>query len=749
MTLLRRHGLPAGISTLLAVGTGALTNIATAQWQPSLAAGLGVLVVGYVGFEAWRSTRQASEDQQPPMVFSGSGSHSIYLGPVVAPPAAATGATNPVPPTAAIAVAEGSLARAVPRVRNVAPRNPGFAGRDDLITRLHERLAAGGTTVVQALHGMGGVGKTQLVIEYVYRFESDYDVVWWISAEQPELIGDQFSALGVELGLAGADTDAPTAARALRSYLRQHDRWLLVFDNANDPAHLREWLPDGHGHVIVTSRLEGWNDLAAPVEIGVLTRAESISLLRSYHPRLEADDAAGLAEALGDLPLALAQAAGFLAETGMRSRDYIDLLASRATQLLGEGPAGAYPRTLAATVLLASTQLTRVDPAALAVLRLCAFFAPEPVPAEWFSRPPEDDGSVLRPLALAAGNIIEFRRSMARVASFGLAKVDVAGVQMHRLIQAIVRDQLADGERDVVRRHVEAVLTSNSPGDPADPPNWSGWGRLLPHLLAVEPARSDDPMLRQMICDACWYLLARGDATSAEEIAEELHRYWIGRFGEDHEDTLYAAACLARSYRDQGKHDIARTLDADILARRVRVLGQDAPLTLRSASNLALDLHALEDIEQARQLNQDTLERRRRTLGDNHPNTLTSASHLAADIREAGDIEAALALDQDTLTRRREVLGDNHPNTLISANNVASDLHLLGRFDEALVLNSETLQHRRQILGDQHPNTLNSARNLATNLHALGDSAQARRIEAHFSLPDTRPSRRDRRRPRR
>ena len=142
---------------------------------------------------------------------------------------------------------------------------------------------------MQALYGMGGVGKTQLAAEYAHRFADSYDLTWWIDAEHEGLIGDQVVSLGLMLGCvpAGAGTEAVRAA--VLAELRQRDRWLLIFDNAQTPADVTPWLPGGGGHVLITSRERGWDEVATPVEVDVLTRAESIEMLRRRVPGLTDD----------------------------------------------------------------------------------------------------------------------------------------------------------------------------------------------------------------------------------------------------------------------------------------------------------------------------------------------------------------------------------------------------------------------------------------------------------------------------
>src|SRR6185312_3508783 len=264
------------------------------------------------------------------------------------------------------------------RVWNIPARNPGFTGRDRMLTEVRQRLLAADRAVVEALQGIGGVGKTQLAIEYAHRFAEAYDVAWWVDAEQAGLIGDQFSALGIALGCVqpGAGTDAVRAE--VMADLHQRGRWLLVFDNAGNSVDLARWLPGGSGHVLITSRERVWAEIAAPVEVEVLARAESATILQARVTGLRTADADRLAAQLGDLPLAVAQAAGFMAETGTSAAQYLDLLRTQAGKLLDHAaPGSSYPRSLAAATRLAAERLDANDAAAAQLAGLCAFLASE------------------------------------------------------------------------------------------------------------------------------------------------------------------------------------------------------------------------------------------------------------------------------------------------------------------------------------------------------------------------------------
>ncbi len=620
----------------------------------------------------------------------------------------------------------GAVRGARPRVWNIPARNPGFTGRDDLLAEVREQLAAGDKAVVQALHGTGGVGKTQLAAEYAHRFAGSYDLAWWINAEQGGLIGDQVAALGLALGCVqpGAGTDAVRAA--VLAELRHRGRWLLVFDNAEDPADVAPWLPGGSGHVLITSRQRGWDEVAAPVEIDVFARAESMAILRTRVTVLSEADSDKLAAELGDLPLAIAQAAGFMADTGMTADEFLVLLRTRAGQLLAQGTPGSYPRSLAAASDLMADRLAHQDPAAAELASVCAFLAPEPIPESLFT----SAVSVLpSELAARAADPLAWRQTLAHLTRQSLARIDHRGLQMHRLTQAILRERLTPAQAATTRNYAEALLTASDPGDPPNPVTWPQWARLTPHVLAADLAATDSPALRELARHTCWYLIERGDTRTAHELANGLRQQWRDRLGEDHEHTLTAAHYLAWTLLEMGRYAESRDLNQDTFARRCRVLGEDHPDTLNSAHNLAISLRKLGDVQAARDLDQDTLDRHRRVLGQDHPSTLRSATILAHDLRELGDVQAARDLDQDTLDRRRDVLGQDHPDTLASAANLATSLRELGDVQAARDLDQDTLDRRRGVLGQDHPDTLASAANLATSLRELGEVQAARDLD--------------------
>jgi DNA-binding SARP family transcriptional activator len=619
----------------------------------------------------------------------------------------------------------------LPAVWNVGPRNPGFVGRDGTLRHLRERLQSGGTAVVQALHGVGGVGKTQVAIEYAHRYAGDYDVVWWVSAEETGLIGEQYAALAAELGLIPPRAGTASAVGALRGYLRGHRRWLLVLDNAESPADLRAWLPAGQGHTVITSRNPAWRELAARIEIGVLPRPESVELITLAWSGVAAAKADWLAETLGDLPLALAQASRLLAETGLSVDYYVELLETRAAELLDQSPPESHPHSLATAIRLGTDRLAEADPVALALVRLAAFLAPKPVPADVLIRPVAVPCAAppaeLSALAAAVASPVAAHRSLGRIGSYGLARTD-RGLQLHRLTQAVLRDQLSDVHADAYRRYAHALLVAADPGDERDPACWPGWAQILPHVLAADPATSSIPGLWDLACRGVWYLYYRSDSRPGRDLAEHLHRQWNQRRGPDDRHTLRAAHVLVLFLASFGPYQRACQLAEDTFARCRRVFGDDNPDTLDAAHHLAICLHLVGSFEQARQLNLDTLTRRRRVLGEDHIDTRRAAHNLARDLRELGEAQAARQLHQDCLAYARRAFGDDHPDTICAANQLGLDLYALGQIDTARRMHEDAFARAWQVLGDDHYWTLSSAGNLARDLVALGEVAAARNL---------------------
>lgn len=362
-------------------------------------------------------------------------------------------------------------------------RNVVFTGRRTTIERLRDSLLAGTTAVLpQALFGLGGVGKTQVALEYSYRFESDYDLIWWIKAADRTQIRQDLNTLAGHLGIPVGGKDLTAVCNEVLEKLRlgtPYSRWLLVYDNAEKPADLDNLIPaSGPGkHILITSRDPAWAERAARVEVNLFTRAESVALLRRYNEELQPAEAARVAEELGDFPLAVSLAAASLLESATPVDAYVDMLRTKMSDFLGSRSAPDYPTSAAATWSL--ERLKTRTPAAAVLLELCAFFGPDPIPRELFSSRPalelleRHDRSLSDPLLMS--------RLYGDIVRNGLAQADqrTDTLTMHRLIQHVLRDQLTGEQQDVMRGQAQAVLGQANPKDPDESENWKSYAALL------------------------------------------------------------------------------------------------------------------------------------------------------------------------------------------------------------------------------------------------------------------------------
>ncbi|WP_405734227.1 FxSxx-COOH system tetratricopeptide repeat protein [Streptomyces sp. NBC_00028] len=521
-----------------------------------------------------------------------------------------------------------------PSVWNVPTRHADFVGRGELMLEIRNRLVDGPAAAPLVLTGPCGVGKTRLAIEYAHWFRGKYDLVWYLPG-----VGRSFLAeLAVAIGCAQPDSPPGDAVQALHQELRSRSRWLLIFDSVENPAELIDLLPSGNGHVLITSRNPHWRQTATTVDVDVLSRPDAVALLTSRSRDLTEADAARLADALDDLPLALVQAADALYV--FPPDQYLQLLQERAADALHDDGPPDYPGSLTSQLTKSMGRLAEESSEAAHLLQACVLLAPAPLP--------------LSPAALGISPHA-FRQLLMLMERVGLARVSGGSIHMPRLTQAVLRDQLTPEQHSRAAATASNLLTA--------PTDELRRAELLPHLLVIAPRDLTTDDARYAALKACRVLVDQEHFGQAGRRLYHLYMAWQQELGEDSVVTLAAAACLAYAVAGTGNHEEARRLDAeahDLLRRKV---GDDHPDTLHTANNLAIDLADLGRTDEAVALGEDTLARRRRTLGDDHTDTLRTAGNLAIDLADLGRTEDADALLADTLHRQHRLLGEDHPDT--------------------------------------------------------------------------------------
>jgi tetratricopeptide (TPR) repeat protein len=659
---------------------------------------------------------------------------------------------------------------------NVPPRNLNFTGRAEPLEWLGERLTAGGTTAVlpAALHGLAGIGKTQMAVEYIYRHLPDYDVVWWIQATRPAQIRAGLTELAQRLGLPGgseANTAVPLVLEALRIG-RPFRRWLLVFDSAEDPELVRPFFPtNGPGKILITSKNSAWARIARPLEVAVFTREESKELLQRRSPEIDGEEADRLAEKLGDLPLAIEQAATWRAETGMPVDEYLRLFDEKAAEILDTSAPADYEVSVAAAWNVSFDELRTRNPAAHQLLQVCSFFAAEPISRSLFTG--VRGVSISPELDAALGDPMQLGRTIRDINRYGLAKIDHRHdtLQLHRLVQLALSNRMTAQREEKMRHGAHLLLANFDPNDPVPSKQWPRYQDLLPHAYAAKVIECDDPWARQLVVNLMRFLYYWGDHEEAARLAGHAVDAWseklgeadpqtlqaarelgfylwtLGRYaeaakinkrtvelhrqasGEDSEETLIAELAVTTDLKGRGDFVAALDLNEQIYQKAKGMFGDDEPITLRAAHNLVVSLGLVGDYRRGRELGEDTHRRRADVFGLDSPITTSTLAALILARREAGDYAWARAAQEALAERSTELFGASERAAALPLfHHLAVARRKDGDHQGARELSAQVLEQFRLRYGDDHPSTMACALAQSIDLRHAGQFGPAGKL---------------------
>ncbi|MBU6533710.1 FxSxx-COOH system tetratricopeptide repeat protein [Streptomyces mayonensis] len=617
----------------------------------------------------------------------------------------------------------------------VPRRNTRFTGREPLLGKVHGLLHGPGPEGgVVTLHGMSGVGKTQIAAEYAHRFGSEYDVVWWVTAEDRAGCRRQLAELASQMRLETGQGYGERL-RAVRDALRRGEpcaRWLLLLDGADEPDQIWDLLPagSGPGHVLITSRNPEWGEHHSElVEVQPYPRDESVAFVRRRAPRLTEPEADRLARAMGDLPLLLDQTAGWLNDSDLSFEEYLALL-----DAVSDGDpvkvSADFPMTFRTAWSILLDRLRATVPEAVELLRLCTFFAPGLVPVHLLQDMPHEGlpGSVAGLLTDAR----QWDRAVGQLLRYSVVRVEphpadpgrenlyvhrVVHQMVHRAMPAAVRGELVD----VVRR----ALAAADRGTPSVPGQWPRYAEIVPHLKYADVLASTDSAVQKLVLDSLRYLYLSGEYGAGVRLGDHAVRIWRSRLGEQHPLVWELTYHYANLLRASGDYHRTMEIEQAAVEHLREQRGERDPALLRALGGLAADLRGLGRYARSLEISQQVHATYRELLGDQDTRTLNAQNNVAVSLRLLGRYEDALHVDLRTLEARLRLLGDRHPWTLGSETSYAVDLRLLGRGAEAATRQADNLRLARAALGAHSRQTLLAAHNLALCLYAVGDTSGA------------------------
>jgi len=631
-------------------------------------------------------------------------------------------------------------------------RNTFFTGREEFLTQLYAALHKKGTVAITQAHalcGLGGIGKTQIVLEYAYRYRDEYRAVWWVKSDTRENLLSDFLSLAKHLNLPEQHAkDQAAIIAAIQRWMQQQMMWLLIFDNADDLTFVRNFIVPGfRGHILLTTRAQALGRIAHRLDVEIMSPETSALFLlrRAGLLGLDAslDDvsvkerelAFELVHELGGLPLALDQAGAYMEETPTSLAGYLDVYHQERSVLLTRrgGLIEDHPESVATTWSLSFEEVERIHPAATDLLRLCAFLDPDAIPEELLRA-----GAVaLGPdLAMIAADTLRLNQTLEVLWRYSLLRRHTRSqmLSLHRLVQVVLKETMpAELQRIWVERAICALhLAFPSHVKPAC---WENCQRLLPQVQQcsqlIEQWSLHSSEAATLLHQAAYYLGERGGYAEAEALYRQALSIRMECFGPDHLDTAQSEYNLARLHADQGRYAEAEQFYLTVLATRERVLGSEHPAIAQCLNSLALLYWFWEKYEQAENLYLRALPMYQRLLGSEHPDTAHCINNLALlYVTQAQYIEAE-QLHQQVLTIRQKVLPPAHPDTAQSLQNLACLYLAQGdptTYAQAEQLLLQSLSMREHVLGPEHPQTAKSLHNLALLYEAQVNYTEAAQL---------------------
>ncbi|GHO79852.1 tetratricopeptide repeat protein [Ktedonobacter sp. SOSP1-85] len=638
------------------------------------------------------------------------------------------------------------------------PRNPFFTGREEILTTLHTALSINqeaAFTYVYALHGLGGVGKTQIALEFAFRFAQKYHAVFWIGTETAESLALSLLRIAETLQLPErGDRDQQRVITAVRDWLMTHHQWLLICDNVEDLGVLDRFLPSRRqGAVLLTTRLQALGTHARGIPLLPMKHREGMLFLLRRARVLEAEAtgepmhqlsvqqpshyaaAAELVTATGGLPLALDQAGAYLEETQCGLPAYLDLFRTRRAALLQQRGEGAqnHPLPVSTTFALAVAATAERHPAVRDFLRVCALLQPDAIPEELFRQGGEHLGATLEAVFR---DMLDWNRVVALACSYSLLsrQPEAQTFSIHRLMQAVLLDAMTETERkEWASRVVEALDAVFPEVQPTT--EFAPWkkqcDRLVPHVLLCLHRIGDAEgslALASLAYKVGQYLREGGQYAEAEPFYQRAVHIREQLLGSDHPEVARALNNLALIYWKKGQYTEAEPLFQRALYIWRQALGPSHPFIAVALNNLAILNAEQGKYAEAEPLFQRALHLSEQSQGPEHPDVARALHNLAELYTGQGKYAEAELLLQRGLSISRQALGPDDPLVAHALYNLAELSQEQGRYAEAESLYQQALRINEQNQGAESPDVALALNGLANLSREQGRYAEAKAL---------------------
>jgi tetratricopeptide (TPR) repeat protein len=626
-----------------------------------------------------------------------------------------------------------------------------FKGRDDKLAQLREKLNAGivAITQPQAIHGLGGIGKTRLAVEYAWREMAvgTYSAVYFVSANSPAEIDTNLAALAapglLNLPEYGQQDQGFTLA-AVRNSLSQSPKWLLIFDNVDTEEahdHLKKYLPQlTRGAVLITSRLANYTGDISDTPINKLDENSAVDYLferTEIEPSEKNKKAAmELAQALDGLPLALEQAAAYIKQRHIFFEDYLrDYNEKRAIVLAFlDKRLMEYDESVMTTWLTTEQQLSTPQ---RAILRLASFFAPDPIPCNVFEDHPkriEEAANLLReadgPKATPDEPATDVRGMLTSLADSSMIALEGNAFTIHRLVQEAVRLRIPKQHSKQWAEIALNLLNDNIPNEPPpqDVRSWPLWEKLNAHVAVLVKHADNHEIVEptaRLIYALAGYMYAQTRFGEAENLYRRALEITEASLGSKHSKVAMSLSNLAMLLKDTNRMKEAEPLMWRALEISESVFGPEHPEVSTCLNNLASLLQNTNRLQEAEPLMRRALDIDEASSGPEHPNVAIRLNNLATLLYDTNRMKEAEPLLRRALEIDKESFGPHHPRFAQRLNNLAGLLYSTNRLQEVEPLLRRALKIDEASFGSEHPNVARDLNNLGELLRTTNRLEEA------------------------